>query len=85
MTCVHCGRLKVNRPRGMCYPCYYSPARELYSPVSKYGRRGVLNGHRNGTLPLPTTARPGTREKLEVLADRAARGERLWHPADATE
>lgn len=29
-------------------------------------------------------ALPGSPEKVQVLVDRAARGERLWHPLDAT-
>lgn len=29
-----------------------------------------------------TAALPGTAEKLDVLKDRAARGEPLWHPGD---
>jgi hypothetical protein len=32
----------------------------------------------------PTQARPGSPEKLAVLADRLARGEDLWHAEDAT-
>lgn len=34
-------------------------------------------------LPRPTTARPGTPEKVQVLSDRLAAGEQLWHPDDA--
>ena len=30
-----------------------------------------------------TTAKPGTKRKVEVLAQRAAAGESLWHPDDA--
>lgn len=33
--------------------------------------------------PAPTTARPGSPEKQEVLAARYASGQRLWHPGDA--
>lgn len=32
-----------------------------------------------------TTAMPGTREKIEVLADRAREGLPLWHCQDRTE
>lgn len=82
-ACVHCGRSKVNRPRGMCWTCYYSPARNLYGPVSKYGRRGIGHGYKSFKLPvLPTKAEPGTPEKLAVLAARARAGESLWHPDD---
>lgn len=30
----------------------------------------------------PTTARPGTKDKVAVLAARVVAGEELWHPAD---
>jgi hypothetical protein len=33
----------------------------------------------------PTPARPGSLEKVLVLAERAARREYLWHSADATQ
>lgn len=33
---------------------------------------------------LPTTALPGTEEKVNVLAERARLGETLWHPLDRT-
>lgn len=29
-----------------------------------------------------TGAMPGTKEKLEVLADRVRKGQPLWHPSD---
>jgi hypothetical protein len=31
----------------------------------------------------PTHAKPGTSAKLEVMTERAARGETLFHPRDA--
>ena len=48
-----------------------------------YGRRGVGNGNHRRPLPEPTDARPGSPEKLAVLARRAAAGKELWHPDDA--
>lgn len=46
-----------------------------------YAYRGI--GHTASKPPSePTNAGPGTREKLEVLAKRAAAGESLWHPED---
>lgn len=81
MPCLHCDHPIVNRPRGLCWVCYYTPGvKEKYGPLSKYGRRGV--GHRDGALSTPTTALPGTPEKLAVLEQRAANGESLWHPED---
>ena len=35
------------------------------------------------TPPTPTPARPGTEEKIRVLAERYARREQLFHPRDA--
>jgi len=58
--------------------------RRRYSPVSKFGRRGVLDFYGVGKLPaLPTTALPGSPEKVAVLEQRASRREALWHPKDA--
>jgi hypothetical protein len=33
--------------------------------------------------PLPTTAAPGTVEKMMVLEERARNKQALWHPLDA--
>jgi hypothetical protein len=84
-VCRHCGRSKVNRPRGLCWTCYYAPGvKDLYPSTSKYARRGVGNFNGNAPLaPIPTTAAPGTAEKLEVLAQRARNRQALWHPLDA--
>jgi hypothetical protein len=83
--CRHCGAEKVNRPRGLGWQCYYTPGvKELYPSTSKYARRGV--GNVAGGVPLaaePTTAVPGTPEKLAVLQRRAADGRAIFHPADA--
>lgn len=85
-VCRHCRRFKVTRPRGLCWGCYYKPGvKDLYPSTSKYARRGYGHGYRvNAPLPSePTTAPPNTPEKIEVLRDRAMRGEELFHPQDA--
>jgi hypothetical protein len=83
-VCKHCHQKRVNRPRGLCWSCYYAPGiKNLHPSTSKYGRRGEgrLNLQR---LPCePTDAAPGSPEKLEILAERARRNESLWHPMDA--
>lgn len=83
--CRHCGRAKVNRPRGLCWSCYYTEGvRERYPSTSKFARRGP--GNFNGTPllpPVPTTAPPGTAEKLAVLEQRIRNRQALWHPLDA--
>jgi|SRR5438128_6752805 len=85
MVCRHCGWKAAGRPRGLCWTCYQAlDIRRRYSPVSKFGRRGVLDFYGVGKLPaLPTTALPGSPEKVAVLEQRASRREALWHPNDA--
>ena len=82
VICRNCTRRRATRPRRLCSWCYSRPKiRERYGPVSKYGRRGI--GHRSGPLGEPTTAAPGSAEKLEVMVRRAEAGRSLWHPGDA--
>ncbi|QEL14008.1 hypothetical protein [Limnoglobus roseus] len=85
-VCRNCGRAKVNRPRGLCWSCYYTPGvKDKFPSTSKYARRGEGNFNGNAPLPaIPTTAAPGTQEKLDVLAMRAKLKQALWHPLDAT-
>jgi hypothetical protein len=85
MICRHCHQSKVNRPRGLCWSCYYSPGvREKYPSTSKFARRGV--GNFSGAAPAPpcpTAALPGSAEKVAVLEERARMKLSLWHPDDA--
>ena len=83
--CKHCGQSKVNRPRGLCWSCYYTPGvKEMYPSTSKYARRGVGNFNGNAPIaPTPTTHPPGTPEKMAVLEERAKNKQALWHPLDA--
>jgi hypothetical protein len=86
MLCRHCQKARVNRPRGLCWCCYYTPhVRELYPSTSKFARRGVsdFNGRATPTA-IPTAALPGTREKVAILEERARTRQDLWHPRDAT-
>lgn len=84
--CRHCGKVKVNRPRGLCWSCYYSPGvRALYPSTSKFARRGIEDLDGPVALPsIPTDALPGTEEKVAVLEERARLGVSLWHPEDVT-
>ena len=86
MICRHCLRAKANRPRGLCWSCYYRPGvRDRFPSTSKFARRGILdfNG-RTSVAPRPTAALPGTPEKVAILAERACLGLSLWHPHDAS-
>lgn len=86
MLCRHCQKVRSNRPRGLCWSCYYKPGvRDQYPSTSKYARRGVsdFNG-RTALADEPTEALPGTEDKVAVLMERARLGLSLWHPDDAT-
>lgn len=84
MICRHCHTTKVSRPRGLCWCCYYRH-RDQYPSTSKYARRGAGAFLLRSKPPLcPTDAPPGSLEKVAVLSERAALGQDLWHPHDAT-
>lgn len=85
MMCRNCQKTKSNRPRGLCWTCYYTPGvRELFPSTSKFARRGV--GNFNGNAPLPdqsTDASPGSEAKILILMERAAKRQALFHPHDS--
>jgi hypothetical protein len=76
-VCQHCHQRFVNRP---------SPGvRELYPSTGKSAVRGVPDFNGRIVLPsAPTSALPGTAEKIEVLTERARLGVALFHPLDAS-
>lgn len=81
--CVVCNRSHISRPRGMCWRCYYNPEVKRVMSTSKHARRGVCLG--NELLPLPsepTSAEPGSEEKIMEFCNRASGGFRLHHPDD---
>jgi hypothetical protein len=86
MLCRHCNKASVNRPRGLCWSCYYRPGvRELYPSTSKFARHGVSDFYgRSAPAAMPTGALPGTPEKVAILEQRAQTRQELWHPQDAT-
>jgi hypothetical protein len=84
MKCRHCHRIPANRPRGLCWTCYYTPGiRARYPSTSKFAHRGLddFNGAPSAA-PFPTRALPGSPEKIHVLQERAQCGLALWHPDD---
>ena len=87
--CRACKERISNRPRGLCWTCYYSPGvRDQFPSESKYARRGSGgegDGAAHEVLPAaPTDARPGTPEKIAVMQARALAGQTMDHPDDAT-
>ena len=85
MSCRHCQRAAISRPRQLCWTCYYTPGiRERYPSTSKYGRRGEGNFYGRVPLPpFPTQAPPGSPEKIALLSQRAQQRTELFHPNDA--
>jgi hypothetical protein len=81
--CRHCKRHSVNRPRGLCWTCYYTPGvRDSYPSTSKYAAKYT---EPTGMYRLPDTsteAVPGTPDKEAVLTERATAGVNLFHPLD---
>jgi hypothetical protein len=89
--CRHCQRNSAYKPGGLCSRCYYTVAvRVRYGGLQELGR-GTRDGYKSPVgrvapkdLPSqPTSALPGTPEKVEVLRERARAGVSLWHPLDA--
>jgi len=85
MLCRHCNHVNSNRPRGLCWSCYYTPGvRDMYPSTSKFARRGVSDFNGAGTVAgMATAALPGSPQKVAILEDRARQRQELWHPADA--
>lgn len=80
--CRHCRRKPINRSRGLCWRCWHTPGvLELYPSTSKFARRGVGFAQEVAAAP-PTTALPGTPEKVSVLEARATAGAPLFAAGD---
>jgi len=83
LMCQHCNVKFSNRPRQLCFKCYYTPGvRDLYPTIGIYSRRGVLDFFGEANKPEPTETLPGSDEKLEVLIQRARLKQELWHADD---
>ena len=42
MLCRSCNKVRSNRPRGLCYSCYYKPeVRALFPSTSKFAMPGT--------------------------------------------
>jgi hypothetical protein len=85
MMCRHCHTHRSNRPRGLCWTCYYTPGvRARFPSTSKFARRGLDDFNGRAPLPAePTCAPPGSAEKVAILEQRARLKMSLWHPHDA--
>ena len=83
--CRHCGQRPQGRARGLCHSCYFKPhIRCRYPAQGQLTAQGMVNSCSSAPLAAePTTALPGTKQKVRVMAERAHRREQLFHPADA--
>lgn len=80
--CRHCMKEPASRSRGLGWRCFYTPGvRDLYEP-KRFTELGTAHVHRPPPA-APTTAAPGTPEKMAVLIQRAKDEVLLYHPADA--
>lgn len=82
LLCRHCQKKKVNRPRGLCWACYYRHGvRDLYPSTSKYARRGIT-ANSSGGKDEPTDEPPGSEEKIRVMERRAKLGLDLFQDGE---
>lgn len=86
-NCLHCHREGVRiLTTGICRLCHsvlevriqYLPSAKPVKEVKGPGRSRIRRKE-----PVPTSALPGTEEKVRILIERAMRDEELWHPDDA--
>lgn len=80
--CVHCQGVDDQRASGLCWRCYDdAEIRILYTLA--YVGVGVDIGMGEPDLPdRPTTAYPGTVDKIKVMRRRANQGRAIFHPED---
>lgn len=90
MTCRHCKREMRIYGRGLCYTCFTTRSIRVMYPRGSHG--GIANVKRgdgvdNARRPAscPTSAQPGSVEKIAVMQWRAAMGEEVFHPQDYVE
>ncbi len=81
--CVHCGRRKGNRNRGLCWVCSLDRAVRALYPSKQVTSDYAWWNRKPAPSKEPTSALPGTPEKELVLTLRAEAFQELWHPEDA--
>ena len=86
MLCRHCNRVPSNRPRGLCWSCYYRPGVRESVPVHEQVRPPRRRGPASAACrcpDAPTERLPGSPEKVLILMEAPASARACWHPADA--
>lgn len=86
--CVHCGKVgQSGRARALCGICYRDFSIRLLYPITSSSRKGsgIAGSYKNLEHGEPTTALPGSPEKIEILTKRAEKNQHLFHPKDYVE
>lgn len=85
VPCAHCGEQRTKeRIRRLCRRCHSEPEiRARYAPIRDTSASDLLRPRSHFPDPAePSAAPPGSFEKLQVMHDRARRGEKIFHPQD---
>lgn len=79
--CKHCQKVPSNRPRGLCWSCYYRPGvREQYAIAANSVKKSATC--LSGEQAAPTRIRPGP-DKVAVMVFRASLGMPIFCDDDA--
>lgn len=80
--CRHCGARRASRSRRqLCAGCYFDPTiRALYPDRRPWS--GIDLNQRPKPARLPTFAKPGSEEKIEVMEERFQNDEAVFHDDD---
>lgn len=84
--CIHCKERRSNRPRGLCFDCYYTDSiRGLYPSKRPWIECMGETEEDFADFPLPdapTRALPGSKAKQYIMRARWRRGMHPHHPLD---
>jgi hypothetical protein len=84
--CRHCSNYVASRARGLCHSCYHTPEIKALYPSKTAHWQTENRQDDNVTPPLsprPTSARPGSRAKKQIMRRRVVCGFQPLHPQDA--
>ena len=78
--------MPANTPRSVSKELLVSMARirNVFEIIELYGHDENFEPHVSEEF-IPTAAPAGSRQKIDVLAERIQRGMPLWHPEDTTD
>jgi hypothetical protein len=77
--CLHCGGVKSGQHVKLCVRCFRN-----VEICRRYRTPAYVDKMKAPLPPRPTSAAPGSLEKIKVLTARASLGQSLFHPDDAT-